>query len=268
MVKPNTYTIRPGLLVGLKTSVTGGVSYRRVDIEREHVTARGTAKAKWETTRVVEDPTEHAAAITLNNACRYIVQRVCAKTDFGLLCPEEKADELYAAIEEAQAKIAEFNKTAKLTRIGMYVVPGRVARDDEQAVRAIRAEVSGLIAEMQRGVRELNPEAVRAAAKQAKQIGNMLSEGAQQRLLAAVDSARSIANVINSAVKAGEQSALDIDKEKITALEAARTAFLDIEDMKTVVNIPNVPVRGLDLVSPEAPSRKRSAPETKRDIEV
>ena len=46
-----TNTIRPGLLVSLKTTVRGNVSYQHTDIEPEHLTETGQQLAKWETER-------------------------------------------------------------------------------------------------------------------------------------------------------------------------------------------------------------------------
>ncbi len=42
-----TSTLRPGLLVSLKTSVTGNVVYRRKDIEPDHRTKDGVQRARW-----------------------------------------------------------------------------------------------------------------------------------------------------------------------------------------------------------------------------
>lgn len=60
-------TLRPGLLVSLKTSCTGNVSYTRADIEAGHMTEEGKKRAKWETERTIEDPIEHEAAIKVQS---------------------------------------------------------------------------------------------------------------------------------------------------------------------------------------------------------
>src|SRR5690348_7110755 len=44
-------TLRPGLLVSLKTSIVGNTEYRRVQLEADHVTEEGTRRARWETER-------------------------------------------------------------------------------------------------------------------------------------------------------------------------------------------------------------------------
>ena len=80
-------TLRNGLLVSLKTSVTGNVSYIKRDIETDHVTEDGHLAAKWETERTIVDPGEHEAAIKVRSKARALVTGVCVASAFGLLCP-------------------------------------------------------------------------------------------------------------------------------------------------------------------------------------
>jgi hypothetical protein len=51
-----TTTLRPGLLVSLKTSVTGNVLYARRDVEQEHTLDDGAKSATWETERTLGTP--------------------------------------------------------------------------------------------------------------------------------------------------------------------------------------------------------------------
>ena len=74
-----TSIIRPGMLVGLKTAIRGGVSYQKVDLQAPTVEA-GTQVARWETTREITDAAEHERAVhtrsrvrrpwALSNRCR------------------------------------------------------------------------------------------------------------------------------------------------------------------------------------------------------
>ena len=63
-------TLRPGLLVSLKTSVHGNVSYQRRDIINE------ASHSKWETDRVIADPVEHEAATKARNTARGMIAKV------------------------------------------------------------------------------------------------------------------------------------------------------------------------------------------------
>ena len=242
----NTTTLRPGLLVAIKTSLVGNVSYATRDIEREHDEA-GARIAKWETTKVVADSAEHEAAIKARGAATWTIKRLCASTAFGLLCPESRADELTAAIAAARAEVDAFNANARITRIRIYVIAGRVAADDAEAARAIRAELAAIMADMKGGVEAMKPEAIREAARRATELGEMLADKAKTKVDEVVEAARATARAITKAAKAGEQAALAVDAAVVKQIAKARTAFLDLDNTDEPVAAPAVPVRSIDL---------------------
>jgi hypothetical protein len=227
----STSTLRPGFLVSLKTSVTGNASYIRRDIEADHLVDDKARMAKWETERTVADAEEYERASKARTAASYAVSRICAATAFGYLCTEDKEAELADAIAEARSIVDTFNATATITRLSFYVLTGRVARDDIEAARAIKSELSGLMAEMERGIKELSPVKVRDAATRAKKLATMLSDSGRSRVGAAIEAAREAATVINRAVKAGETAALTLDRQAIDRIANARTSFLDIDEV-------------------------------------
>jgi hypothetical protein len=254
-------TLRPGLLVSLKTTVHGNVSYQRRVIEADHVVNGGAKRASWETERTISDPEEHEAAATARSKASSLVRAICARSAFGLLCPESSEPELEKAIAAAREVAEEFNNKARLSRVTVYVITGRIAPDDVEAVRAINSEVRDLLAEMSEGIRNLDVKAVRDAAGRAKNLGSMLSPDAEARIQIAIEAARSAARKI---VKAGEQAAQEIDRVAIKRITEARTAFLDLEDAREVAT-PQETSRALDLM----PAASVSAPRpVSRSIEV
>ena len=60
-------TLRPGLLIGLKTSILGNVVYTKVDTEPDHPVEGGGRLARWETSRSVADTVEHDAAVKIRS---------------------------------------------------------------------------------------------------------------------------------------------------------------------------------------------------------
>lgn len=243
-----TSTLRPGLLVSLKTSVTGGVSYQKEVIEAEHITDEGVQKAAWQTQRTITDPEEHENAVKARSKARAKIRSVCADSAFGLLCPESDADKLEAAIAAAREIADGFNEVAKLTRVTVYVITGRIAPDDVEAVKAINSEVKDLLNAMSAGIENLDVKKVREAASRAKEVGAMLSADAQARVQIAVDAARAAAKKI---VASGEQAAKEIDRATIRKITEMRTAFLDLDEQKAV-EAPAVEQRALDLAPTEA----------------
>jgi len=249
MTTLNSSTLRPGLLVSLKTTVSGNVQYQRQTTESEHVTETGAARAAWETTRVIDDPAEHEAATKARGKARSLIAGACAYSSFGLLCPDDQIENLERAILEARQVAASFNLTARLSRVAVYVMTARVAQDDVEAVRAINSEVRDLLDAMQAGVQNLDVKAIRDAANKARSLGAMLSPEAAERIQVAIDTARQSARQI---VKAGEQAAQEVDRQAIRKIVAQRTAFLDLDDVGDI-GAPEAESRAIDLApEPEA----------------
>lgn len=238
-----TTTIRPGLLVSLKTSVSGNVHYTKRDLEIARETETGAVKASWETERTINDPKEFEEATKIRSNARNLIVQVCAASAFGLLCPQDRSDELTKAINDAQAMAREFNSRATLTRVTVYVVAGVIAQDDVQATQAINAEIADLLTRMEQGVRGFDVEAIRDAAKRAKSIAAMVTPEASVRLQLAIDAARKAATTI---VKAGEAASLELDARAVRAITESRTAFLDLSDAGEIA-APVATGRALDM---------------------
>ena len=242
-ILPQTTTLRPGLLVGLQTSIRGNVSYVKRDIETGHIVANGEHVAKWETERTISDPAEYARATKVRSDARGLIVKCCVATAFGPICPEADAADLEAAIVKARKLCEDFNRTAECTRVKFYIMTGRVASDDLEAVKAISGEVRDLLSDMKEGIENLDAKVIREAAAKAKSIGAMLTPDAQARVEVAIKAARDQATKI---VAAGEDAAVEIDKRTIRILTEARTAFLDLDGADEVA-APAAESRALDL---------------------
>lgn len=237
-------TLRPGLLVSLKSSIRGNVAYIKNTIEAEHRTDDGAERAKWETTRRIENPEEHERARKTQSKANSLIRGVCSHSAFGLLCPESKSDELAAAIAQAQALAAEFNDSATLSRVSIYVITGRVAPDDVEAIKAINSEIRDLMADMADGVKALDVKSIRDAANRAREMGAMLTPNAEARVRIAIDTAREAARKI---VKAGETAAKEIDTGAIRKITEMRTTFLELDDAPEA-KTPEAVGRAVDLM--------------------
>lgn len=263
----NTTTIRPGILVAVRTTVTGGVAYKRDDIapdEAPAVAANDTSATveAWRTIKVTTDAQEHARAISIRALAKYEITKLCMDTSFGWLAPEAVEPELNAAQARARAMVDEFNATAKYTRIGFGLLKGRVAASDEEAVRAITAEIGGLVATMNTAIDKLDVDAIRAAAGKAASLAAILGDEEQKTVTAAVEAARKAARMIVKRIaKGGEPAAKVMADMQRGALERARIAFLDLDERTDAPAGEELPaadlarVAGLDLevTTPDLP---------------
>jgi len=245
----NTSIIRPGLLVSLKTTVRGGVSYEKTEIEAEHSIGETATAAKWQTSRVIADAAEHDAATKTRGKARSLIQSACCPSTFGLLCPSGRERILSEAIEEARALADAHNINAKHSRVEVYVITGRVSDNDTEAARAIGSEVRELLAAMESGVKAANPELIREAANKARALSGMLSEDAQRKVSAAISEVRAAAReIVRRVEKSGELAASVVDEIALTRVNAARFAVLDLSDPSTPLELAEeAPARAIDL---------------------
>jgi len=225
-----TQVIRPGILVALRTTVSGGVSYSRVDLEARQEGDR--AVRRWETTSTVEDPEEHERAAKARARARgEILKVVISSTAFGAyLCPLDRESELFAAITRARSITAEFNASAKYTQVTVNAIPARIAATDQEAAISIAGEIRDLLGAMDRGIAAMDPAAIREAASQASKLSAMLSDEQMAQVSDAIDQVRKAARTIVKRVeKGGEDAATVLQDIQRGAIEKARFALLDLD---------------------------------------
>lgn len=203
-----------------------------VELIRRAEMAAGESTAlieSWKTTKVIEDPTEHERAVKARNKARSLIATCCTPTSFGLLCPLSKEDELNEAVKGAHGVVSEFNATSKRARIGVYVLKGRIAENDEEATRAIASEVTNLLEAMENGIKSVDAKAIREAATKARQVATMLDESKQGSVKRAIEVARKAAREIVKRVdKGGEDAQAVLEEIATKPITSARFAFLDL----------------------------------------
>lgn len=225
-----TTMIKPGLLVGLTSEVTGGVSYQRKDME----TDPDPRVSRWETTKVTDDPEELQRASAARSAARSAITRVCIVTPFGLLCPQDRIEELDAAVTEAERIVAAHNASALHTWVSISVLPGEIAASSERANRALAAQMGDLVDQMRLGLESADPAVMRESAAKAKSLSAMLAPAQEEAALAAVEEVRRAAREVTRRVeKGGEEAALVLETLSREALTNARMAFLDLDEPTT-----------------------------------
>lgn len=222
-------TIRPGLLVVVKSTVFGGVTYQRTDLDADGAPAEGADVARWETKRIIEDKAEHDRAVKARSKAVSLIRKECQETTFGLLCPADREAALDTAIAAARAVVEAHNASATHTQISVHTLKGRVASNDEEAARAITAEIAGLVTQMDAGIAKLDSKAIRAAADRAREMSAMLDDSLKGKIDAAIEQARKAARTIVKRIeKEGEDKAIVMMDIQRGQIESARIAFLDL----------------------------------------
>jgi hypothetical protein len=265
----NASTIRPGLLVSLKSTVRGGVTYERYDIRTGEKISTETADLKidatkeqeddntevkeWVTKRTIIDKEEHARAVKCRSQALALIRKICSATSFGLLCPNEQEGALDAAIKAARKLTENFNDLAQHSRVAVFMLKGRVASDDAEAARSLAQECGELLAAMNAGITNFDPEAIRKAANRAREVASMLSEESQGKVNDAIEQARKAARTIVKRIeKAGEDNAKVLQDIQRGLIESARVAFLDMsgdsdEEVEAMPAVQAQRVAGIDM---------------------
>lgn len=226
--------LRPAILVSLATSVKGGSTSERLDLDAH---LEGASKVeKWQTTKTVFDPEEHRRAGETRKSIRRLFEGVARWTPFGLVVELEREAELREAVAQAEALAAEFNAGATHSRVKFSWLPARIDQGGNaaDAVIAIRQEIGGLMEDLERASRAGEVESIRDISNRATSLGKLLAEGSPGtgQLGVAVEEARRVARaVVRRVEKAGERLEDVLTESNLAPVSAARFLFLGDEDV-------------------------------------
>jgi hypothetical protein len=230
-----TVTLKPGLLVSIRTRHQGGVKYDRVDLTADASVVSDKAEvSRWETTKIVDDVEEFDRASKVAGKCGSLIRAICAYSEFGYLCRADREAELDEAIADARRRAEDFNASAKTTRVSVFALKGRIAESDAEAAKAVGADLLALIEGMQTGVQTMNVKDIRDAANKARKLVTMVDEATAKRVKDAVDQARDIATELRKKLDNGASGVAEateyVQAVDLTALASARAVFLDLEE--------------------------------------
>lgn len=268
MAKLKTSILAPGYLVALKSSVTGGIEYTREDIKTD-VKRNGRVESEWNTKKIIQNQERFAQATKARNDINTAIRSVCARTGFGLLCPIAREEELMTSIALArEIRDAANGEVSPDYEVGFNVIIGRIAETDENAAKAIAAEVRGLIETMESSIKKMDVKAIRDAANEAKQIGMMLAPDAAEKVSKAIEQARKAAReIVKRVEKNSEDAAAVLNEIRVDSLAAARFAFIDTEiGAVDVAPLPEVTASRFDM-DDDAPEIQVTIVEPRREID-
>lgn len=232
--------LKPGLLVALKTSVRGGVSYVRNELEAANTVEDGSKLQKWQTEKRIENAEEFERANATRGKARGLIAAICSSSSFGLLCLQENEKKLDDAVAAARAIAALHNAEATHTQVEVFVIVGKIAQTDEEAARAIGDEVRSLLEQMKSATLKGDVEAIREAANKARELNAILSEDVGKKVSSAIEEARKNARELVKRVQKDGQNAADVIRELyVQKMDTARSAFLDLEvgEVKAVEHV-------------------------------
>lgn len=244
--------LRPGFMIALTSRMKGGIEYETLHEESDQST-EGVLTEEKTTKKTIFDVEEHEKAVKVRGLVVYQIRRLCVKTPFCLLCPEDKEAELDQGIKIARQLMDDFNAKSVYTKIRFYVLKAKLLANDEQTAMAIAGEMRSLLAEMSGAIEKMNPEAIREAIAKATQLAEMMQEKEQGEARLAIELARTAAREMAKTIKKKGSVAIDVVQDyrvSLLALEKAQKVFLDYEEPPTLTKeeeAPQVAAQDLDF---------------------
>ena len=279
----NVQVLKAGLLLGLHVKVDGARQYTTRDLDSE--VSGDTLRRSWVGECVVFSREEADASDKVRSKCRQAITRCCVQTEFGPLCPADRIEDLWAAVQQARAAADTWNDTARYARIRISMMPAILGDPDaldpatrERIMResdyALAAEMRSMLGDIQAqfGKLESDPagtvKRIRAIARDAMTLSKTMADKQGDEARAAIEAAREAATAITRrAVKLGENlsSVLGDLDGSFKQVEAGRFAALDLEQSiapESSIRMSAVDLArfaGLDL-DPEAQGDGEKAP--------
>lgn len=227
--------IRPGWIVALITSVEDkifGATLKERFVLKDVITSEGHSLKKTMNSTERLDPIEFQEATDLRLKLRSRATSHCVKTPWGLICDENRLEEMEAAVEIAASEIESFNHLSTHYQVDWSWRLGWCAGDKEREARAVRVEVTRLVDRLQVALLATDvlnrPKTIRDICGPLREMSKLLEPEslAEAALQALLKSARSTATAL---VKAGEDDAAAIEEilagHEQTSLVSARAIF-------------------------------------------
>lgn len=158
-------SIRPGILVAEKVTISGGIHYDK-ELEESYFEDERQIR-KWRTTAIVDDVSERQKAQMVRSQIYSLTRKVCASTPIGLICSEERSGELAEALREARRKRNEFNSEAKTCYMRTHHALFEVNPDNKQAVEAIVDHVADIANRVDEAITSSEEEVIQKAPRSA-----------------------------------------------------------------------------------------------------
>lgn len=254
-------TIAPSLIVARSISRVGGVATSR-NLVKNEVGEDGHEHSEWEVSRDVENPEEVRRVSKLIAQQKRVIDKLCARTSLGLLCPKVREPLLLKAIEEVRARVAEENDTLTTCEVTAAFVRGEIVSDEREAAAQIARDIGAAFSDIKMAIAACDVKAIRKAVLGLKGLDAVLPDVQAKALKDATLVARKAATLIAREVdKKGRTIESVRQSINMDALDVARIAFVEVGDSVPVVEqtAPEVVEHMASLEIDEAPEPGEAA---------
>lgn len=231
-------TLKPSVLVAASLTRTGGVSYAREVLNESQDDDHEIRE--WKTTRDVPKLSQLKKAEAVASQCRRLLGEVCYRTSFGLVCAKEREPQLLDAATQIRQLVEQANLELNGIRLHVSLVRGEIVSDDRAAAaEAILQDLAGFFTELQGAVEGCDVKKIRQTLATMRGVEQLLEPGQSETLQAAVKAAKHAAGQIAKEVeKKGREISEVVQELDLSAIDVARTMFLEFEPARPVEPVP------------------------------
>jgi len=215
--------MKKGVLVISKVRLIGGSKTVRDKIEDavEELSRKTITHEK----RVIYNEEEYKEGKRLQTAIKAALEKVCAKTQYGKICPEYRTLELETVVSEAQAHVFSFNKNAETCKLDATFCFFDTNRGAKELYVSILKDIS-VTSKSIKSILEKSLEDALAAAPPSILKGKPLTEILADKKLLSAYGARAQSYLVRQQVKTllGQAELLsdDLAEEARTLIEESR----------------------------------------------
>lgn len=223
---------RPGYVLALEFSATGGVTYRR-HTEREENVGEGL-EAEFRTEKRVDHVELNKTSRGVINQAYHVLDKYATHTPIGYWADAETLAKISAELVPIRQTAIEFNRVAQhlgsARRVEIQIYPLALSEEDEAAARRVARAVCDRLAALRDALKAGDRKAFELALDRAKNLHRLATGIQADSIRMAVDHAKTQKTQLLEALRQGftpEACAPLLDMEPI---EAAITLFQDPGD--------------------------------------
>lgn len=186
----------PSALVAVDVSHRGGCHYSHKNEVVEATAAGGLVKT-YDGTVLLDDPDEYKRAAKIQNGIKRAFSKVGRHSAVGIICPVTKLDDIEVLDTVFSAKVAEFNRDARFTRLDYTCLSFKIEGDNVKILGSLLDGLGDKLAELEKALKSLEPQSIREVLASMTGYLEMLPTEAQVVLGNALKGAKKTADTIS-----------------------------------------------------------------------
>lgn len=227
--KPRRYSrkipIRPGYIVALEFSATGGVTYSRETVKSEGDTTEVKVVRQADNAELLKD------SKAIIGGAYYVMDRTCVNTPLGYYADEQQLIEVRRDVVEYQKAAKSFNEMAAILnsdrRVTIDLFPLALDTTNEAVMWRLARVIADRLGDVRAALRDGDRKAYEAAADKARNLDRMATGANADAVRLALDVAKQRKGELLEQLRSGADPKTAGSRLDLTVLDAAIGMFTE-----------------------------------------